>query len=266
MENKRNYYRLLYVQMDAPPSVINSSYKAMMQKLRLHPDLGGDDWNATLLNEARDVLMNPKRRSEYDKRHQSSTAGGTPTSERPAQHARHHHQERQASEDVSDDAKTPPNAPLELVDTHDKCPFCTTRILWTNHSIAGYPVRTRCTRCDSPLQPPQVCVSGDSSVDAMGGRRIHRSYFEFCARVWDTWPLSSGYEATVSDWSIQGCGIEVSATLTVGSKILLKSPGFDAVAIVRHQSDADTTEKKYGLEYLTLELLLDSGSILSEAS
>ena len=42
MENRRNYYRILHVQPDAPTEIIKSSYRTLMQKLRMHPDLGGD--------------------------------------------------------------------------------------------------------------------------------------------------------------------------------------------------------------------------------
>ena len=61
--NRRNYYRLLHVQPDAPGEVIKASYRTLMQKLRQHPDLGGDDCNAALLNEAYAVLTNPERRA-----------------------------------------------------------------------------------------------------------------------------------------------------------------------------------------------------------
>ena len=40
MENRRNYYRILQVQPDAPVEVIKASYRALMRELRLHPDLG----------------------------------------------------------------------------------------------------------------------------------------------------------------------------------------------------------------------------------
>ena len=36
----------------ATPAVLKASYRALMQKLRVHPDLGGDAWNAQVLNEA----------------------------------------------------------------------------------------------------------------------------------------------------------------------------------------------------------------------
>ncbi len=68
MKNRRNYYRILQVQPDAPQAVIQASYKTLMRDLKMHPDLGGDHWNATVLNEAHEVLSDPQRRAEYDRK------------------------------------------------------------------------------------------------------------------------------------------------------------------------------------------------------
>jgi hypothetical protein len=68
MKNRRNYYRILHIQPDAPQAIIQASYKALMRELRVHPDLGGDHWNATVVNEAYEVLRDPKRRADYDRR------------------------------------------------------------------------------------------------------------------------------------------------------------------------------------------------------
>jgi hypothetical protein len=38
-----------------------------MQKLKMHPDLGGDTWNAALVNEAYAVLHDPLKREQYDR-------------------------------------------------------------------------------------------------------------------------------------------------------------------------------------------------------
>ena len=65
--NRRNYYRLLHIQHDAPAEVIKASYRTIMQKLKQHPDLGGDPENASFLNEAYATLTNEKKRAEYDK-------------------------------------------------------------------------------------------------------------------------------------------------------------------------------------------------------
>lgn len=68
MKNRRNYYRLLQVQPDAPLEVIRASYRALMRELKEHPDLGGSTARAALLNEAYAVLSHPARRTAYDKK------------------------------------------------------------------------------------------------------------------------------------------------------------------------------------------------------
>jgi len=67
MKNRRNYYRILQVQPDAPFEVIRASYRALMRELRLHPDLGGSTSDASFINEAYETLSDPDRRAAYDK-------------------------------------------------------------------------------------------------------------------------------------------------------------------------------------------------------
>ena len=64
--NQRNYYRILYVQPDAPIEIIQAAYRTLMQKLKAHPDLGGDEWNAAVINKAFGVLSDPRKRRAYD--------------------------------------------------------------------------------------------------------------------------------------------------------------------------------------------------------
>ena len=66
MDNRRNFYRILRVQPDASFDVIQQSYRSLMQKLRLHPDLGGEERNARIINQAYAILRNPELRAEYD--------------------------------------------------------------------------------------------------------------------------------------------------------------------------------------------------------
>ena len=68
MKNRRNYYRLLQVQPDAPFEVIRATYRTLMRELNQHPDLGGEHWNAALLNEAYDTLSDQVKRVEYDRK------------------------------------------------------------------------------------------------------------------------------------------------------------------------------------------------------
>jgi DnaJ-class molecular chaperone len=67
VKNKRNYYRILFVQPDAPIEVIRASYRTLMLKLKQHPDLGGEHWNASVINEAHQVLIDDAKRRAYDR-------------------------------------------------------------------------------------------------------------------------------------------------------------------------------------------------------
>lgn len=66
MKNRRNYYRILHVQPDAPVELIKASYRTLMHKMKHHPDLGGDHETAVMINEAYDTLTDAKKRKSYD--------------------------------------------------------------------------------------------------------------------------------------------------------------------------------------------------------
>lgn len=118
MENRRNYYRILHVQPDAPTEIIRSSYRTLMTKLRQHPDLGGDHWTATVINEAWAVLCDPAKRADYDRSWKASA------------HA------RQPPE---------PDAPA----APGTCQFC-----GALHGLTGRMASTAtCTTCNTPLAP-----------------------------------------------------------------------------------------------------------------
>jgi DnaJ-class molecular chaperone len=67
VKNQRNYYRILHIQPDAPAAIIRASFQTMMQKLKQHPDLGGEHWNASVIIEAYRVLMDVDKRRAYDR-------------------------------------------------------------------------------------------------------------------------------------------------------------------------------------------------------
>ena len=67
IDNRRNYYRVLHVQPEAPLEVIKASYRTLMTQLRGHPDLGGSHAHASLLNEAWGILSDAGLRAAYDR-------------------------------------------------------------------------------------------------------------------------------------------------------------------------------------------------------
>ena len=66
--DSRTYYEVLHVSRDAPVEIIRGSYRTLMQRLKCHPDLGGDTATAALINEAYAVLSDTERRAAYDAR------------------------------------------------------------------------------------------------------------------------------------------------------------------------------------------------------
>lgn len=53
--------------MHASSAAIKRAWKHLLQKMRKHPDLGGSEHEAALINEAYTVLKDPLRRAAYDR-------------------------------------------------------------------------------------------------------------------------------------------------------------------------------------------------------
>lgn len=73
-----DYYQLLQVDRNASDEVIQAAYRTLMQRGRLHPDLGGDPALAAVVNEAYATLSDRSERAAYD---QSTEAIDLPPSE-----------------------------------------------------------------------------------------------------------------------------------------------------------------------------------------
>jgi curved DNA-binding protein CbpA len=197
--NRRNYYRILHVQPEAPGQVITASYRTMMSKLRLHPDLGGDTANAALINEAYAVLSDPARRATYDlQRRRPKTA------------------ERNRDEATGPVAARKPAAPA-------RCPFC----------HAGAPkeihVNTRCHQCESPLaQPPARPLKRNELFGRRTVPRMSRSDNVTLIAGWQSPPGS----ARLRDLSLTGISILTDTKIEAGQVIRIIAPLFDVLATV----------------------------------
>lgn len=62
-----DYYRVLQVAPEAHAEIIGAAYRALLLALRKHPDLGGGEYEAKLINEAYGTLSDPDRRRAYDR-------------------------------------------------------------------------------------------------------------------------------------------------------------------------------------------------------
>lgn len=61
-----DYYEILQVHPRASREMIKKVYRTLMGELGAHPDLGGDEERAKLINEAYAVLSDPEARRAYD--------------------------------------------------------------------------------------------------------------------------------------------------------------------------------------------------------
>ena len=300
-DNFVDYYELLHVQDTAPAAVIKASYRAMMQKLKNHPDFGGDVSFAQQLNDAIKILCNPQARASYDevrashlaaRKAQSSSAssdpdsashrrpewgapGGSPHGYQPGRQERKltdkqrsGHARTNADGDSANDINGPENADTERTATlpaRAQCPFCHAPYPIVDKSRHGvYANSHRCKTCNgatAAIKPANEPVSLASDDHA---RRIHRQLHETAARVWLGWPSEPISASRLNDFSPTGCALRIMDPVSVGHCIMIETQLFNAICRVRHCGrPLDNASYVVGVEFLTLDIVALRGSLLN---
>jgi hypothetical protein len=207
-ENRRNYYRILFLQPEAPPAVIRASWRALMHTQRGHPDLGGDHATAALINEAYAVLSDPEWRRAYDRLIDvTRLRTGTPT--RPG--------------DGGAARGAPPRQDPSAWRRACCCPMCRQAL---PAELRG---DTRCGRCDAPLSPsPHPTATGRE----LFGRRAtpRRTRGDDAALIVD-W-RRPGIGARLIDLSLGGAGLAAAVPVPAGTAVRVVTGALDAVAHV----------------------------------
>lgn len=236
---RRNLYRILHVQPEAPLEVIRASYRTLMSTLRSHPDLGGDPEAAARINNAYAVLTDPERRRAYDLALTQGAAPAAPVKAGPAA--------RQTTSAPGPVVVSDPAAWM----ADRVCPFCRHRLPSTLH------LDTRCSGCDSPLfRRPSV-----DRGELFGRRRSPRN-----ARPMPATLRLAGrpgdHPARLRDLSLSGLCVLSTVPAPARSALRVMTGTFDAVAVVvscRGQSDGWLLHG----ELLTLQLLRSQGVFVS---
>ena len=239
VSNSTDYYELLHLQPDAPPALIKASYRTLMQKLKMHPDLGGDTAVASLLNKAYDTLGDPVLRARYDKVRKRTATKPQPQ-RAPAQQA----------------PATPPQRVMwQKVDTKSatQCLFCS-----TPHSFHTYPPRSAaCVGCSSPLAP------ADERELLIGQRRaLERLEIERHIE-YRSLPGTSMQRANTSDLSLRGLKFSAVDDLISNQLIQITSPFCHALGRVAHVAACDANQHEFGIEFVTLCFPNATGSLVS---
>ncbi len=192
--NRRNPYRLLHVQPDAPTEVIRAAYRALIAVH--HPDAGGDAYHAMLLSDAYALLSDPAKRAAFDTRRASrATARQHPSS----------------------------LVPVELVAPPARvCPMCR----------LGLPVRigrdTRCTRCRAPLAPALAADARAMPLDRRSVPRVSKADWAIMHGDWQ----AEAVDVRLRDLSLDGISMYSGLALPRQHVVRVISTSFDVVAIV----------------------------------
>lgn len=238
-DNRRNHYRVLHVQPDAPTEVIRSSYRTLLSRLRQHPDLGGTHAQAVLVNQAWAVLGDAAQRAAYDADLQDQGRDG------PSLRAE------------AGTAAAPAAPPLTLVPgaaaapTH--CPLC--------DRAAPALVRqdSRCSHCHSPLaRLPEPAHAGQELFGRRGAVRRHQDHV---AQVHLGWPAPA-LPVRWRDLSLSGLSFYAARPVPVGQRLRLVDSALEGVVEVvncRAQGRVHTVHARW----LTGLLLQTTGVFVS---
>ncbi len=237
MENRRNYYRILHVQPDAPVEVIRASFRTLMQRLKVHPDLGGDSWHAALINEARGVLTDRAKRAAYDRNRES----------------------RFPPFDVGVKARrysTASRVNAQLAGAL-RCPFCRA----VDPRDAPVLPDLMCVECGSPLHPADgLRLEHD---DQRAVRRINRQH---TVTFLTTWPADVRHVGVTRDVSLNGMQFDTASAPAEGQLLKLDCDLCSAVARVvnrRRKRIGVRPVWAVGVEFITLRFATNRGVFLS---
>jgi hypothetical protein len=239
MQNRRNYYRILHVQQDAPVEIIKTSYRTLMHRMKMHPDLGGEHWQASLINEAYATLSDPEKRSRYDDTIQMS-----------ADELREAGAREQTGADSDAEIE-------EEIPSGELCPFCR-----TPHYLESIAQDVRCVSCFSPLFPAEQKRHEETSR-----RAVQRMPKNLPVTFYLEWPNAQGLSGLTLDLSLAGMRFITDLKLPVGKILKIDCDACIAVGQVRNCRFASADKHPHwqiGVQFITLRFKSSRGGFVSE--
>lgn len=272
MQNKRNYYRILHVQPDAPIELIRMSYRTIMQKLRKHPDLGGDEWDASVINEAYSVLSDAKTRAAYDARllrERSMADAGTQSEAQRASAGKDDKAQASATADSSSQDRAQTEAePEPKVEPQPEAQARTQQ--------QAKPKGPHCAFCKTPYSGMAAedsdcvsCASPLSALDAahyetVGRRLVQRQVKHGAMHYYAYWPGPSE-SAVMVDLSPQGMKFRSFVGLHPGHVIKVECALFKAVAEISHSAATDDAYL-LGAKFLSIRFVASQGNFVQTSA
>jgi curved DNA-binding protein CbpA len=250
MNNRRNFYRILHVQPEAPLEIIKASYRSLMTKLKVHPDLGGDHESAALINKAYAMLSDPQRRRQYDEMlHSRNSQGrGQPTHEAPKNTSGPSMPYGSGGNKAAWDGGWAHSTAARC-----RCLFCGTGFAPTANK--------RCICCASPLSPAQA-IPNDRIGELFGRRAAPRIAKAGALIIYPSWP-HAGYSARLRDLS--PTGINMLTEYGARNGHILKFDSIHLKGIARVVSVRANGENfSVHASFLTAEFVTKAGVFVTE--
>lgn len=210
----------------------------MMQKLKMHPDLGGDELTAKWLNEAQETLLDPLKRAQYDQWLN-------------AQHLK-------VPRDSSAKERLVARLSSVRVTPEKTCLICGEPYVQVAVTNSPWQSVQRCKRCAAPLREPQE-FQGDTSAEL---RNMQRIVYSVATTMHRGWPDSDYSHVEITNFSLQGAGAQSAEKLRVGEAVLLKSDVFEAVARVTRCQKESNGKWTAGVRFHTLHLQSPPGRLV----
>lgn len=240
MKNQPTFYEILHVQPDAPSAVIKASYRTMMQRLKMHPDLGGDHAQAVSINEAFATLIDPARRTEYDRQLQLADRNRGRAEPAPQPSA----------------SAPPPRPPAPSRDTA-ACGFCEAPCPagdaeWSDGA---------CATCGSPLFSAEKHEAGADSRRAI--ERVPRNMpmtFRLAKSRHQIWT------GTTEDVSLNGMRFLSRIEIPIGERLRIECDFCSAVGVVtssRRHTGNRPGRWQCGVEFSRLRIKHARGGLFS---
>jgi hypothetical protein len=200
--SRRNYYRILHVQPDAPLEVITASHRALMATCHLNK---GTSDPATL-NEALDVLVDAERRKAYDAERESRAARAS---------AMNHPAGAESAAPAGDATAGTGAAPKA-------CSVC------QQPAPESVQADTLCSRCGAPLTPATYGLTKSRVNERRALPRIMKSDW---VKLYAHWPSEEHImDVRMRDVSLDGISVYSGAPLPVQSRVRVLGSAFDIVA------------------------------------
>ena len=206
-----------------------------MQVLKQHPDLGGDNDRAQLINEAYSVLSDPDRRARYDA--DCARLAAEAAGKRPAG-------------DESAATTEPPSAA-------GRCLFCGTPAWGASRDDT----EAVCRECDSPLHAARRLRwqrSMRRMLPRIGrhlGLDIHRQ-----------WPAAHSIAANMQDLSLNGMRFTTAVPFEIDDLLKVDCELCAALGRVTYCRRTDSGRYVSGIEFLTLRLKSLQGTFVSASA